>query len=36
MTFAFLCWYLKVKEVSSVDDREGKQSLVDVTAPHRN
>lgn len=36
LTFDFLCHYLKVKEVSSVNDREVKQSLVDATAPHRN
>lgn len=36
LTFDFFCQHLKVREVSSVSDREVKPSLVCATAPHRN
>ena len=36
LTFDFLCQRLKVREVSSVNDREVKSSLVCAAAPHRN
>lgn len=36
LTFDFLSQRLKVREVSSVSDREVKQSLVCAAAPHRN